>query len=130
MTLKQITVKDKDFFHPIDMKLYGRCYTFLPSLDLVKSGIFKIKLHLRTQQTKIRVFVNSNGVLRVKKAAETQFLDVDANTNLHFNVDHNLYEMLNSEKKPCVDEKDYSLDECIFTGCESSEFFFFQNISY
>lgn len=107
------------FFQPRDKQLYGRCYTFKPSLSMVQKGIVKLKWKLRTKETTIRVFVNSNGVIRMKKSAEKHFFDVNVGKNLYFNLDHDLYKMLDFEGEACNNEKDYQLDECIINELEN-----------
>ena len=114
----KVFVNEAEFFQTSDRQLDGRCYTFKPSMYMIEMGMVKQKWLLRTGGTKIRVFVNSNGVLRMKRAAETHFLDVPTKTNIFYNVDHNLYTMLDFEGESCNNEKDYQYDKCIINEME------------
>ena len=114
----KVSVNQVEFFQPSDKSYIGRCYTFNPSSNMIEKGMVKQKWLLRTGGTKIRVFINSNGVLRMKKAAEYHFLDVPTKKNIFYNVDHNLYKMLNFEGELCNNEIDYQYDRCIINEME------------
>ena len=100
-----ISANQIEYFQPIDMQYYGRCYTFKPSSDMIKKGIFKLKWQLRAEGTKIMAFVNSNGILRVQKEAETQYIVVLNYETLTYHIEHDLYEMLDFEGEPCNNDQ-------------------------
>ena len=116
----KVSINKVEFFLPSDSQLGGRCYTFDPSSHMIEEGMVKQKWLLRTSGTKIRVFINSNGVLRMKRAAQTHFLDVPTKKNIFYNVDHNLYTMLNFEGESCNNEEDYQYDQCIINEMEEN----------
>ena len=63
----KVLPNETDSYRYIDMRNYGRCYIFIPSTEILKNGIFKMILEVKT---KVRVFVTSAGVLGVKLSAE------------------------------------------------------------
>ena len=116
--VKEIEIDDKQTILPndtasllpIDMKSYGRCYTFnLPSRFL-RNGVSKIKFVFASA---VRVFVHNKGVLSMDRQARRKFVDVEIYKKYFANVEHNIYEMLDLDGELCEDEKKYSLDECV-----------------
>jgi hypothetical protein len=103
------------FFSPIDSNAYGRCYTFQPPEQSLKDGIYRIKFIIKAEA---RVFVNNNGVLGVKRAADSKFIDVYPNKKILVNVDYSLYKMLDFQGIPCNNEKGYPLNKCVLGGLE------------
>ena len=108
-------MKSTESWNPIDVKFYGRCYTFVPSVKMIENGIFWLDMLFRT---KVRVFVHNHGVLRTSKTGRSQNYDVTVNIRHRVNVEHDLYEMLDFEGTPCIRNKSYSLDECILNKLE------------
>ena len=101
---------DTASFLPVDMIQFGRCYTFnLPS-RIQRDGVTKMIL---TFVDEARVFVHNKGVLSMNEEARSQFADVGPYKKYFFNVEHNIYKMLDLDGKLCEDEQDYSLDECV-----------------
>ena len=76
------------------MSFYGRCHTFKPSNDVLKSGIFWLEMSFKTN---VRVFVHNHGVMRTIKEARSQFYDIPINTHRLINVEHDFYKMLDFE---------------------------------
>ena len=110
-----IPLNDTYSFSPIDMKTFGRCYTYNPSSEILQNGIFRISIAFKTS---VRVFVTSAGVLGVKRAAENQFIDVEYSTKNIINIDHNLYKMLDFGGRSCSKEKQYKFDKCVHNHLE------------
>ena len=101
---------DTASFLPVDMRNYGRCYTFnLPSRTQ-RDGVSKITFFLVSE---VRVFVHNKGDLSMNEDARSQFADAGPYKKTFFNVEHNIYKMLDLDGKLCEDEQDYSLDECV-----------------
>ena len=97
-------------FLPVDMRNYGRCYTFnLPSTTQ-RDGVSKMAVFLVSE---VRVFVHNKGVLSMSADARSQFADAGPYKKIFLNVEHNIYKMLDLDGKMCEDEQDYSLDECV-----------------
>ena len=69
-------------------------------------------------KTKLRVYISSPNVLGVKAAAKNQQIEVEPGKKYKINIEHNIYQMLAFEGKPCNKEKFYRLDECIFNELE------------
>ena len=115
--LVEITVplNDTETFNHVDIKNYGRCYTYIPSSEILQNGIFKITIRFNTL---VRVFITSPGVLGIKLTAENQFANVKSNTKIFANIDHNIYRMLDFEKRPCNNEKTYEFNKCIHEHLE------------
>ena len=102
-------------FSPIDKSAYGRCYTFQPPEQNLKDGIFRMRFIAKAEA---RVFINNNGVLGVKRAADSKFIDVYPNKKSRVNVEYSLYKMLDFQGVPCNNEKGYLLDKCVLNGLE------------
>ena len=102
-------------FSPVDLRFHGRCYTFLPPEQNLKEGIYEIKLFVKA---KAKVIVSNNGVLGVRPAAATNFVDVSLNNTQKVNVDHSLYKVLDFQGSPCNNEKTYRLNKCVLNGLE------------
>ena len=102
-------------FSPIDKSAYGRCYTFQTPEQNLKDGIYRIKFIVKAQA---RVFVNNIGVLGVKRAADSKFIDVYPNEKIRVNVEYSIYKMLDFQGIPCNNEKGYLLDKCVLNGLE------------
>ena len=111
-----LKVSFTEYWFPTDMKFYGRCHTFNPSTEILKSGIFWMEMFFKT---KVRVFVHNHGVLRTVKTARSQFHDISVNTRHMINVEHNLYKMLDFEGTPCISSEKWNLDECIISQLET-----------
>ena len=106
-----------NFFYPVDRNHFGRCYTFLPSEEYLRDGIFRLSFVFKTN---VRVHVNTNGVFAVKRAAMEidKRTDVSPNKNSRVKVEHNLYKMLDFQGIPCNSEKNYRFDNCILNSLE------------
>ena len=106
-----------NFFYPVDRNHFGRCYTFLPSEEYLRDGIFRLSFVFKTN---VRVHVNTNGVLAVKRSAMEidKRTDVSPNKSIRVKVEHSLYKMLDFQGVPCNNEKNYRLDKCILNGLE------------
>ena len=102
-------------FSPIDKSANGRCYTIQPPEQNLKDGIYRIKFIFKAEA---RVFVNNNGVLGVKRAADSKFIDVYPNKKSRVNVEYSLYKMLDFQGIPCNNEKGYLLNKCVLNGLE------------
>ena len=102
-------------FSPIDKSFYGRCFTFQPPEQNLNDGIYRIKFIVKAEA---RVFINNNGVLGVKRAADSKFIDVYPNKKILVNVEYSLYKMLDFQGVPCNNEKGYLLDKCVLNGLE------------
>jgi hypothetical protein len=50
--------------------------------------------------------------------ARSQFADVGPNKKYFFNVEHNIYKMLDLDGKLCEEGQNYSLDECVHKSLE------------
>ena len=98
--LSFIQIDDPNSFYHIDnMKKSGRCYTYIPSSEILENGIFRIILKV---EKKLRIYISSTGVLGVKKSAENQYVDVEPGEKRYkVNIEHNIYKMLDFEGKPC-----------------------------
>ena len=107
------------FFYPVDRndfnRFYGRCYTFLPPKENLRDGIFRI---IFVFKAKVMVFVNTNGVFPVNRAATESLLYVSPNKSSRVKVEHSLYKMLDFQGVPCNNEKGYRIDKCILKGLE------------
>ena len=117
--MSKIAFKDNiaPLFSPIDKSAYGRCYTFQPPEQNLKDGIYRMKFTVKAQA---RVFVNNNGVLGVKRAADSKFIDVYPKKRIGVNVEYSLYKMLDFQGIPCNNEKGYLLDKCVLNGLEKA----------
>ena len=117
--MSKIVFKDSitALFSPIDENGYGRCYTFQPPEQNVKDGIYRIKFIVNAET---RVFINNNGVLGVKRAADSKFIDVYPKKRIGVNVEYSLYKMLDFQGIPCNNEKGYLLDKCVLNGLEKA----------
>ena len=115
--MSKITFKENitALFTPIDSNPYGRCYTFQPPEQSLKDGIYRITFLVKAEA---RIFVNNNGVLGVKRAAETKFIDVYPSKKTIVNVEYSLYKMLDFQGTPCNNEKGYLLNKCVLNGLE------------
>ena len=115
--MSRIAFKDNKtaLFSPIDSNTYGRCYTFQPPEQSLKDGIYRMKFFVIAEA---RIFVNNNGVLGVKRAAESKFIDVYPNKKTQVNVEYSLYKMLDFQGTPCNNEKGYLLNKCVLNGLE------------
>ena len=58
-------------------------------------------------------FFTTKGVLSMNEDARSYLADVGPYKKSFFNVEHNIYKMLDLDGKLCEDEQDYSLDECV-----------------
>ena len=103
------------YFYPIDMNVFGRCYTYQPPEEILKDGIYRLKISVKASA---RVFVHNNGVLGVKRSAKDNFVDVHPDSTSYVNVKHNSYKMLDFQGLPCKNENDYHLDKCVLNELE------------
>ena len=110
-----IPLNDTNSFNHIDIKNFGRCYTYNPSSEILQNGIFRISTVFNTN---VRVFVNTAGVLGVKRAAENQFINVESSIEIIVNIDHNIYKMLDFNGKSCNNDKKYKFDKCVHNHLE------------
>ena len=86
------------------MRLYGRCYQFLPSKEMLDAGIFWYKVHLKARVT---VFIHNYGVLTTIKTARRTYNSIDLGNIQMLNVEHHVFEMLDFDGTPCVENKTY-----------------------
>ena len=91
LEVTHIPINDTDSLNHLDMKTFGRCYTYNPSSEILQNGILRISIAFKTN---VRVFVTNTGVLGVKRTAENQFINVKSNTRNIVSIDHNIYKML------------------------------------
>ena len=108
---------DTNFFTPVDKHGNGRCYTFNPSIQMIKNGIARLTLKMEPNRW-ITVFVNSRGAFKMIHVAKERHIDVPPRNIMKYDVDHNLHTMLNFDGDPCKKEVDYRLDNCIIIEME------------
>ena len=80
----------------MDRQTYGRCYTALPTQEMMSYGIKWVKIY---GVTEIGVYVHSPGLLETTR--KTHKLIIKPGEYITFEIYHEVYEMLEYRKKPC-----------------------------
>ena len=106
-------------FYPVEKMTFvqDRCHTFQPPEENLRDGIFRIVFAFKT---KVKVFVNTNGVFAVNDQATENKILVSPTKSYRVKVDYSLYKMLDFEGAPCNNEKGYRFDNCIINGLEEA----------
>ena len=103
----------RKLFNAFNLASTARCYTLIPPENLQKKKMYRIKFNLHDSKlgrTKIQIHFNG-GYFSAKRSKERIILY--NSTYLISKVDYEVYQMLDSKKSPCVEDKNYNRDFCI-----------------
>ena len=92
----------------VDTETYGRCYTFQPKEQSIKSGIMQIQLNLHDSSN---IFFHTNGMFKTDIFTATN-VRVDAPSEIELDVDFTLYNMFDFGGKQCTTEPRFNKDAC------------------
>ena len=96
----------------IDIREYGRCFTWRPSFDTINLGIEGVRL---TFNAVVNVYFHHPGTM-VSFSRSNPSIDVPLDITKKVSVEHQVYKMLSSKEKTCNDNSDYELDDCVLSG--------------
>ena len=90
-----------------DRQTFGRCYTVIPTPEMISNGIKFVKIY---GLTKIAVYVHAPGLLETTR--KTNKILVKTGDYKIYEVEHEIYEMLQYDGKPCDPELSFNKDTC------------------
>ena len=96
-----------DLSSPIDTS-DGRCYSIIPTLEMIKQGIKSVKLGLASLT---KIYTHNPGGFHYESSSEVPVKNV-MGTKDYYRVDHELLEMLDVKDEPCNDNPKYAIDDC------------------
>ena len=91
-----------------DTAIHGRCYTFKPTEEMLKSGIIHINLNLTKS---VPIYFHTNGIFETNPYTPTSIL-ASPSKKMYLDLDFIIYSMLDIGGKPCVTEPGYEKDSC------------------
>ena len=96
-----------DISSPLDTR-FGRCYSIIPTLEMIKKGIRAVELGLSSLTW---IFIHTPGVLQYESNGMVLLRNV-MGTKDYYKVDHELFEMLDEKDESCNDTPQYTKDDC------------------
>ena len=99
--------KAKDIWKPIDLKLYGRCYTAHPTPEMIKFGIKSVWLLLWARSL---VFFHNPGMLTTDR--QRNVIDIALGKKFDVDLEHEVFRMLDFGGESCNADPHYDKDIC------------------
>ena len=96
-----------DLISPIDTS-DGRCYSIIPTLEMIKQGIKSVKLGLASLT---KIYTHNPGGFEYESSSGVSVKNVMGSKD-YYRVDHELLEMLDVKDEPCNDTPKYAKDDC------------------
>ena len=93
----------------IDTAEYGRCFTYKPTEDMIKSGIKKITFSLLKNSA---IFFHSNGMFETMLNSDITKFFAASSKAFSLNLDFTVYKILDIGGKPCKTEAGFDRDTC------------------
>lgn len=107
-----------EFWKPLDSRQFGRCFSLNPPEKIRREGIFWLEIFTKID---LKIFFHNPGLWSTLASARSEYHDLLLNVTEVVNVEHQVLEMISSDKSPCrsSSEKDpafYNYDECRFAA--------------
>lgn len=99
--------KDEKLWYKIDLLHLGRCYSTVPTKEMLKLGIKSVDIILHKAA---RVFFHTPGVLMTNW--QPIYIDVINGRSLEIDMEHEVFNMLDFGGKECDEKDDYNKDFC------------------
>ena len=96
----------------VDTNDHGRCYTFSPTNQMIKSGIKQIILGVRK---KSRIYFHTNGMFANKAHRHMTRILAIPSEGMNVDLDFTVYDMLDFGGQPCEIEPTFHQDACMET---------------
>lgn len=98
---------------------FGRCFSLTFSDDFLKDGVQRVIIVQGLKDTEL--YLHSRGALRnpAKGVGLAQTLLISGQIAIH-QLKHEFIHFLHFGEKPCNDEEDYNLDECIIKNVDET----------
>ena len=96
-----------DLSFPIDTS-DGRCYSIIPTLEMIKQGIKIVELRLASLT---KIYIHKQGGFEYESSRKVPVKNVMGKKD-YYSVEHELLEMLDHKDEPCNDTPKYAKDNC------------------
>ena len=93
----------------VDYASYGRCFTFKPTEDMIKSGIEYIEMRLLKD---CWIYLHSNGMFETKIKFDIAKILAKSSNEMYMSLDFTTYNMLDIGGKKCETKPGYDQDTC------------------
>ena len=95
----------------VDSDYYGRCLTFSPTQNMIKSGIRQVKLKIRKTSW---IFFHTNGMIKTKTYTDSELTQIFASISneIYLDLDFTVYDMFDFGGQPCETEPKFNHDAC------------------
>ena len=101
---RKIYPNNTDFWTIIDMRLYGRCYTFHPPKSIINLGILWYDIYLKNN---VIIFAHNPGFVSTVRTGRKAHTSVNIGQARKINVEYHLYEMFDFDGHPCSVDLNY-----------------------
>ena len=110
-TKEHVTSASSNIRSHFDHSNYGRCLTFSPTENMIKSGIRQVILNLRKTSY---IFFHTNGLIdtKMKKKGETTQVFASLSNKTNLDLDFIVYDMFDYSGQPCETEPKFNTDAC------------------
>ena len=96
----------------VDVADHGRCYTFKPTEQMIKSGIKRIELKPKPKNKRLTLYFHTNGIFETKMNNHNDQFFVNSTSRIDLNLDFTVYNMLDIGGQPCRTETGFDKDAC------------------
>ena len=100
-------IYSRDLLSAIDTN-DGRCYSIIPTLEMIKQGIRKVKLRLASLT---KIHIHNPGVFEYE-TEEMVTVNNAMGEKVYYKVQHEILEMLDNKDESCNDTTKYAKDDC------------------
>ena len=109
-TKEDITSTASKIKSQVDSDYYGRCLTFLPTEDMIKSGIRQVILKVKATSG---IFFHTNGMFETKMSTKSfSQIIVNKSDKTTLDLDFTVYDMYDFGGQPCETEPKFDHDAC------------------
>ena len=95
----------------VDSDLYGRCLTFSPTENMIKSGIRQVELKIKKTSW---IFFHTNGMIETKTHTDSEITQIFASSynKTYLDFDFTVYDMFDFGGQPCETKPKFNHDTC------------------
>ena len=105
----EITINDDKYWKIHDLFGLGRCLTFQADNELVSNGILSYTLY---PKEKVRTYVHDSRIFKTITSMLLRGKLTEMHKFENIFVNYDIFELIDSRDRLCVDESDYNFDQC------------------